>query len=213
MHNVDVAALWYYEREALSRGYRTVAGIDEAGRGPLAGPVVAAAVVLPLSFDTDGIYDSKQISEKKREAAFEKIMNMAHCVGVGVVEPQVIDRINILQATYSAMRAAVGRLAVQPDFCLVDGYPIQGFEYPQNGIVDGDCKSVSIAAASIIAKVTRDRIMCEYDRIYPQYGFSRHKGYPTPEHIRMLSVHGVCEIHRRSFAPVSEELNLLWEVS
>jgi ribonuclease HII len=206
--NID---LWAYERRAFDQGRRFVAGIDEAGRGPLAGPVVAAAVILPLNCDIEGIYDSKQISPAKREAAFEKILNLALDIGIGVVDEAEIDRINILQATYRAMRAAAAGLTLQADFFLVDGYPIREFERPQLGIIDGDCLSVSIAAASIIAKVTRDRIMCHYDGFFPQYGFARHKGYATEEHLEMLAVHGVCEIHRRSFGPVVGQLSLSWE--
>ena len=196
--------LWAFEREARKHGHRIVAGIDEAGRGPLAGPVVAAAVILPFECDTDGIYDSKQLSPGKREAAFHRILHMALDIGVGLVEESEIDRINILQATYRAMRAAVCGLSARPDICLVDGYPIREFHLAQEGIIDGDCRSVSIAAASIVAKVTRDRIMRLYDRQFPQYGFARHKGYPTPEHLEMLAIHGACEIHRRSFGPVAQ---------
>lgn len=202
--------LWFYEREALARGRKLVAGIDEAGRGPLAGPVVAAAVILPFGCDIEGINDSKQLTQQGRETAFEKIVRLALGIGVGVVDEAEIDRINILRATYRAMRGAVGGLTVRPDFVLVDGYPIKDFDYPQLGIIDGDCKSASIAAASIVAKVTRDRIMCIYDQFYPEYGFARHKGYYTDEHIEKLAVHGICDIHRKSFEPVAEEMYLLW---
>lgn len=202
--------LWAYEREALARGHQVVAGIDEAGRGPLAGPVVAAAVILPLECDIQGIFDSKQLTSQKRDLAFEKIHETALGIGIGIVEEADIDRINILQATYRAMRAAISGLSVRADIFLVDGYPIPGFEYQQQGIVDGDCKSASIAAASIIAKVTRDRIMCMYDEMFPQYGFAKHKGYPTEHHLRMLQMHGICEIHRRSFGPVRDQLSLPW---
>lgn len=196
--------LWAFERAARKRGHRIIAGIDESGRGPLAGPVVAAAVILPFECDTQGINDSKQLSHKQREAAFARILTLALDLGVGIVEEGEIDRINILQATYRAMRGAVCGLSVRPEFFLVDGYPIRDFEHPQEGIIDGDCKSASIAAASIVAKVARDRIMRLYDGIFPQYGFARHKGYPTEEHLRMLAIHGACEIHRRSFRPVAQ---------
>jgi len=201
--------LWAFERAARKRGHRIIAGIDESGRGPLAGPVVAAAVILPFECDTQGINDSKQLSHLQREAAFTRILSLALDLGVGIVEEGEIDRINILQATYRAMRGAVCGLSVRPEFFLVDGYPIRDFEHPQEGIIDGDCKSASIAAASIVAKVARDRIMRLYDGIFPQYGFARHKGYPTEEHLRMLAIHGACEIHRRSFRPVAQ-LNLDW---
>ncbi len=206
----DDIDLWAYEREAVAAGHRIVAGIDEAGRGPLAGPVVAAAVILPMGCDIAGIFDSKQLSPEKRDQAFDKICGIALGVGVGVVGENEIDQINILQATYRAMRGAVAGLRMRAGLYLVDGYPIRDFEYPQRGIVGGDAKSASIAAASIIAKVTRDRIMCMYDEFWPQYGFARHKGYPTEEHMRMIETHGICEIHRRSFGPVRDQLSLPW---
>ncbi|MDI6827354.1 MAG: ribonuclease HII, partial [Armatimonadota bacterium] len=181
------------------------AGVDESGRGPLAGPVVAAAVVLPFECDISGIYDSKQLSPADREVAYERILNLALAVEVGIVDPEEIDRLNILNATYQAMRIAISKLTIVPDIFLVDGYPI-----PQIGIVEGDCKSASIAAASIIAKVTRDRLMLDYDKLYPQYGFAKHKGYPTEEHLQNLAIYGPCEIHRKTFGPVAQELNLLW---
>ncbi|MDH7481642.1 MAG: ribonuclease HII [Armatimonadota bacterium] len=206
----DSADLWHYERAVRAQGYRVVAGVDESGRGPLAGPVVAAAVILPFECDIGGIYDSKQLSPANREAAYDKILSIALGVGVGIVDADEIDRLNILQATYQAMRIAIGKLTTAADIFLVDGYPIRNFEFPQVGIIDGDCKSASIAAASIIAKVTRDRIMLNYDRLYPQYGFAKHKGYPTEEHLRNLAIYGPCDIHRKTFGPVAEELNLLW---
>lgn len=209
----DGIDLWTFEREALASGHTILAGIDEAGRGPLAGPVVAAAVILPFECDVAGIFDSKQLSHEARERAFKHIHTIALGIGVGMSEPEEIDRINILQGTYNAMRRAVQQLAASVDLCLIDGSPIRTFGYPNISIVKGDSKSASIAAASIIAKVTRDRIMCEYDSVYPQYGFSRHKGYPTEEHMHLLAIHGACAIHRRSFGPVAkaEETKLAWE--
>jgi len=203
--------LWSHERAALARGHRVVAGVDEAGRGPLAGPVVAAAVILPFGCDVEGIFDSKQLTPRQREDSYRKIRATALSIGTGVVGPGEIDRINVLRATYRAMRLAIRQLSVEPDFVLADGYPIRNFEYPHLGIVSGDCKSACIAAASIVAKITRDRIMCEYDALYPQYGFAKHKGYPTPEHIENLARHGVCDIHRKSFRPVAKELESFWE--
>ena len=205
--------LWFYEKEAIAQGHRVIAGIDEAGRGPLAGPVVAAAVILPFDCDIDGIFDSKQLSEKKRDIAFDKIMEIATSIGVGIVDAGEIDRINILQATYQAMRAAIIQLTVRANLLLIDGNPIRNFGHQHMGIVKGDSKSASIAAASIIAKVTRDRIMCEYDQVFPQYGFAKHKGYPSEDHLKMLALHGVSEIHRRSFGPVRDtkkELSRNW---
>lgn len=207
----DKTDLWLYERAARSRGYRVIAGIDEAGRGPLAGPVVAAAVVLPPDLDLEGVFDSKQLTPEKREECFGRIRSAAEHVGVGIVGHEEIDRINILQATWQAMRIAVGDLGIRPDICLIDGSPIRAFGYANECIVDGDCRSVSIAAASIIAKVTRDRIMCEYDAVYPEYGFARHKGYPSPEHLECLEKHGVCAIHRKTFGPVARRIDLLWQ--
>jgi ribonuclease HII len=192
----------HLERLLWRVGIRHVAGVDEVGMGPLAGPVVAAAVILPPDCDITGIYDSKQLSPKKRDSAFDKIQNVALGIGIGIVDTETIDRINILQATHRAMWIAVNELALRPDFCLVDGYPIRYFEYRHMGIVAGDSKSVSIAAASIIAKVTRDRIMCEYDAVFPEYGFAKHKGYSTKDHLERLSSHGICKIHRKSFGPV-----------
>ena len=205
----DGTDLWHYERAATARGYRAVAGVDEAGRGPLAGPVVAAAVVLSPGCDIEGIQDSKLLSPRKRETAFEKIQGIALGIGVGIVDAEEIDRINILQATYRAMRMAINELSATADLFLIDGYPIRNFERPQMGIFGGDSKSVSIAAASIVAKVTRDRIMREYDSVFPEYGFAKHKGYPTEEHLEKLARHGVCAIHRRTFGPVAHELSRL----
>lgn len=207
----DSADLWFYERMAMAEGHRVIAGLDEAGRGPLAGPVVAAAVILPFDCDIGGIYDSKQLSPQKRESAFQKIQRLALSIGIGIVDAEEIDRTNILRATYRAMRAAIRRLTAAADFFIVDGSPIPDLDRPQMGLVEGDCKSASVAAASIVAKVTRDRIMRAYDRIFPEYGFAKHKGYPTEEHRRKLAIHGISDIHRRSFGPVAEELALLSE--
>ena len=179
-----------------------ICGVDEAGRGPFAGPVVAGAVILDLTDPAREILylnDSKKLSEKKREALYDEIMEKAISVGVGIVESQVIDEINILQATYKAMREAIAALSVQPDFILADAVTIPGIAIPQEGIIKGDAKSVSIAAGSIIAKVTRDRIMREYDKRYPEYGFASHKGYGTKAHIEAIQKYGMLDIHRRSF--------------
>jgi len=188
-----------YEREAYRRGFRFVCGIDEAGRGPLAGPVVAAAVVLPKSVRFPGINDSKQLTSAQRENFCVKIRSRALAIGVGVVDNVEIDRINILQATFRAMSSAVGRLEIEPDFLLIDGPYELPLQVKQKGIVQGDCLSISIAAASIIAKVHRDRLMCEYHEIFPQYGFDSHKGYATARHCEAIRRHGPCSLHRITF--------------
>jgi len=176
-----------------------ICGIDEAGRGPLAGPVAAAAVILAPDDPILYVNDSKQLSAKKRESLFAEIMSRAVSVGVGLAGPDVIDDINILQADYQAMRDAISQLSPGPQLCLNDAVTIPGLSIRQIPIIHGDAKSLSIAAASIIAKVTRDRIMDEYDRQYPEYGFARHKGYGTAEHIQAIRKYGPCPIHRRSF--------------
>lgn len=176
-----------------------ICGIDEAGRGPLAGPVVAAAAVLPKDCQIFYLNDSKKLSEKKRDLLFDEIKEKAVAYGIGIVSPQVIDEINILQATYEAMRQAISQLNVIPEILLNDAVTIPGVDIMQVPIVKGDAKSVSIAAASILAKVTRDRMMMEYDQIYPEYGFAKHKGYGTAAHIAALKEYGPCPIHRRIF--------------
>lgn len=176
-----------------------ICGIDEAGRGPLAGPVVAAAAVLPKDCQIFYLNDSKKLSEKKRDLLFDEIKEKAVAYGIGIVSPQVIDEINILQATYEAMRQAISQLNVIPEILLNDAVTIPGVDIMQVPIVKGDAKSVSIATASILAKVTRDRMMMEYDQIYPEYGFAKHKGYGTAAHIAALKEYGPCPIHRRTF--------------
>lgn len=174
-------------------------GIDEAGRGPLAGPVAAGAVILPKDCQILYLNDSKKLSEKKRELLFDEIREKAVSFGVGIVGPGRVDEINILQATYEAMRLALAQLSVPPDLLLNDAVTIPGVELPQISIIKGDAKSVSIAAASILAKVTRDRMMIEYDALFPEYGFAKHKGYGTAQHIQALKEYGPCPIHRASF--------------
>jgi ribonuclease HII len=188
-----------FERELWERGVLRVAGVDEAGRGPLAGPVAAAAVIFPPDVFIPGVKDSKLLKPDKREALFRIIREEALEVSVGIVSEKVIDRINILQATYEAMRTALGRLKCRPEHVLVDGRSIPDIPYTQTPIVGGDRKSFSIAAASIVAKVIRDRIMVAFDRRYPGYGFLRHKGYGTREHVKAIRDLGYCPIHRRSF--------------
>jgi ribonuclease HII len=189
------------ERTLWAQNIEHIAGVDEAGRGPLAGPVVAAAVIFPKEFIMYGVDDSKKLSARKREELFMMISQQAMSVGVGIIDHKVIDRINILQATHLAMRRALENLAVKPDYVLVDGNSFKHDTLRFQNIIGGDAKSFTIAAASIIAKVTRDRLMCELDVCFPQYGFARHKGYGTPQHIEAIRTYGICEIHRKSFHP------------
>lgn len=190
-------ALWEYENRYSEYAY--ICGIDEVGRGPLAGPVVAGAVILPRNCGILYINDSKKLSKSRREELYEQIMEQAVAAAVGFASPERIDEINILQATYEAMREAISKLSVSPDILLNDAVTIPHIECRQIPIIKGDSKSISIAAASIIAKVTRDRLMVEYDRIFPEYGFASHKGYGAASHIEALKKYGPTPIHRRSF--------------
>ena len=194
----------FFEALARRQGFRAVAGIDEAGRGPLAGPVVAAAVILPEHFDLPGLNDSKQISEKKRNQLYPLIYQQAIAVGIGVGRADEVDEINILQATLKAMSRAVGRLSLPPDFLLVDGITPIPIGIEQKTLKKGDSRSLSIAAASVIAKVVRDRIMVAYDRLFPDYGFAGHKGYGSQKHRDAIAQYGPCVCHRRTFAGVKE---------
>jgi len=190
------------ETELWRQNLTRVAGVDEAGRGPLAGPVVAAAVVFPAGqIYIEGIKDSKKLSPRQRQKIKTVIEDKALDVGVGIVDHEDIDELNILGATFKAMRLAVGSLKQQPDFVLIDGNRDPKIDVQHHCVVKGDSLSMSIAAASIIAKVTRDEMMVEYDKLYPQYDFAKHKGYPTYNHIQAIREHGVCPIHRRSFRP------------
>ena len=186
-----------FERKYADCAY--ICGIDEVGRGPLAGPVVTGAVILPKDLDLLYINDSKQLSEKKREELYDRIMETAVSAAVGYNSPARIDEINILQANYEAMREAISKLSVKPDLLLNDAVTIPDVDIPQVPIIKGDTKSISIAAASIIAKVTRDRLMVQYDEIYPEYGFASNKGYGSADHIAAIKKYGPCPIHRRSF--------------
>lgn len=189
-----------YENQALSKGFKLVCGVDEAGRGPLAGPVCAAAVILPENCEIDGLNDSKKISEKKREILFDIIKEKAIAYSIAYGTLEEIEKYNILEATYIAMNRAIDGLNTQADFALIDGNRVpKGIKIPCETVVKGDSKSCSIAAASILAKVTRDRLMLEYDKKYPQYLFGTHKGYGTKAHYEAIKQHGVCEIHRLSF--------------
>lgn len=204
LFTIAPADLYLLERQANAQGFTLVAGVDEAGRGPLAGPVVAAAVILHPDRPIADVNDSKKLTERQRDVLFERIMTNALAIGIGSASPQTIDRINILQATRQAMLEAVQQLSPQPDALLIDGITPIASSLRQQTIKQGDSRSASIAAASIIAKVTRDRYMQHCDQLYPQYGFARHKGYGSAAHLAALQQHGPCPIHRASFAGVRE---------
>lgn len=194
--------LYTFEQGAIAQGFARVAGVDEAGRGPLAGPIVAAAVV--LAHPVEGLNDSKLLTEARREELFAVLQSGAHAIGVCVIEAAEIDATGIQQANYSAMARAVAALSPAPDYLLVDGFQLPGVSQPVLKLIKGDRRSASIAAASIIAKVTRDRLMVAWGERCPEYGFERHKGYGTREHLEAIARFGVCPIHRRSFAPCAD---------
>jgi len=196
----------YFERMYCRRGYQRIAGVDEVGRGPLAGPVVAAAVILPEKGIGERLYDSKKISPKKREELCELILSKASGVGIGIIGQEEIDLFNILQATLKAMAMAIENLPMPPDFILIDGNQVLKVPLPQKPIRKGDQLSASIAAASIVAKVKRDQLMIEWHQKYPHYNFAKHKGYGTREHRRAIAKFGVCELHRKTFRGVREHL-------
>lgn len=188
-----------FEQSALNKGYKSVCGIDEAGRGPLAGPVYAAAVILPIGAEIDGLNDSKKLSEKKREELFDIINEVAISVSVGIATEKEIDEINILQATFLAMKRAIEGLEIPADYAIIDGNRAPELEIPSETVIKGDGKVMSVAAASIIAKVSRDRFMLKMAEEYPEYQFDKHKGYGTRLHYEMIEKYGVSPIHRRSF--------------
>jgi ribonuclease HII len=197
------------EERLVAQGYRLIAGVDEVGRGPLAGPVVAAAVILPLEERPSWlsrVRDSKQLTPSQRKSIFERIMESEIAFGVGVVSHEVIDERGIAPATRLAMRHAIEQLSTRPDYLLIDYMRLPGIRIPQKGVVDGDSICVSIAAASIVAKVTRDRLMVELDSQFPGYGLAQHKGYGTPEHLEALQRLGPCPLHRKTFMPVRDRL-------
>ena len=194
-----LAEMKQIEEELYADGIRHIAGIDEVGRGPLAGPVVAAAVILPPDFSVLGVDDSKKLTEKKREELFVSITECALAYGIGVVDNHTIDEINILEATKLAMKQAVSALSETPDYILIDALTLKDVSIPQKGIIKGDSLSISIAAASIVAKVTRDRMMEAYHKEYPHYAFDSNKGYGTKAHYEGLDCHGLCKLHRKSF--------------
>lgn len=195
----------YYERLAYQEGASFIAGVDEVGRGPLAGPVVAAAVILPKDIEDLGFDDSKKLSASKREEIYRLIQEKAISIGIGIVDADIIDQVNIYQASRLAMQQAVSELKIQPDYLLIDAMKID-VNTPQIGIIKGDAKSISIAAASIVAKQVRDQMMQEFDELYPGYDFSNNAGYGTPKHLEGLKVKGICPIHRKTFAPIKDYL-------
>jgi ribonuclease HII len=195
-----------FERNARSAGYARIAGLDEAGRGPLAGPVVAAAVVLSPDLFIPGVTDSKQVAEPERERLYDEIRGQALCFGIGIVDELTIDEVNIYQATIIAMERALQSLSLQPDYLLLDAMTLSRISIPQKSLIKGDCRSHSIAAASILAKVTRDRLMRDLHKKFPQYNFEKHKGYGTKEHLALIQKYGPCDAHRKSFNPVAAML-------
>lgn len=204
LDNID---LLKYEKELYNKGIKLIAGTDEVGRGPLVGPVVAAAVILPCNYYLEGLNDSKKLTEKKREKFFDIIMQDAISVGIGIVGPEKIDEINILEASRLAMKIAIEDLDIKPEHVLSDAMKLHNIDIPYTDIIHGDALSLSIAAASVIAKVTRDRMMYDLDKEYPQYGFAKHKGYPTKAHLDALEKYGVLDNYRFTYKPVSDLIN------
>ena len=196
-----------YEKEAYKLGYEFIAGVDEVGRGPLVGPVVTACVILPKNFELDGLTDSKKLTEKKRDLFYDIIMEKALSVSVGIMDQEVIDKVNIYEATKLAMYESIKKSKIKPDYVLIDAMKLEELEMPSVSIVKGDLKSISISAASVIAKVTRDRMMYELDLKYPMYDFKHNKGYPTKKHIEAIKEYGIIKEHRKTFSPVSEYVN------
>lgn len=194
-----VNEMWAIENEKKAQGYRLIAGVDEAGRGPLAGPVCVASVILPDGVYLEKINDSKKLTDKVKDKLYDEIKEIAVAYSIVLVSHEEIDRLNILYATFKGMCDAVDGLSVKPDYVLIDGNKIKGMELPHECVVKGDSKSISIAAASILAKVTRDRYMMELDEKYPEYNFKKHKGYPTKDHYEALKKYGASEVHRKSF--------------
>ena len=209
MYNLygDNMDLWEYENKLYKQGINYIGGVDEVGRGPLVGPVVAACCVLPKDFVFEGLTDSKKLSEKKRNVFFDYIKDNCICYGIGVVEPEIIDKVNIYQATKIAMKQAISKVEEQIDLehVLIDAMPLD-LDIPTTSIIKGDSKSISIAAASVLAKVTRDSMMYELDKKYPQYGYASHKGYPTKKHLEAIHKYGLIEGYRKTYGPVREIL-------
>ena len=199
--------LYVYERELISKGIKLIAGIDEVGRGPLVGPVVTACVILPINYKLDGLTDSKKLSEKKREEFYQILMNDAISIGIGIVDENRIDEINIYEATKEAMVMALNNSSIKPEHVLIDAMKLD-IDIPSTSIIKGDAKSLSIAAASVIAKVTRDHMLYELDKKYPMYDFKNNKGYPTKKHLDAINRYGIIKEHRKSYGPVKDYLEL-----
>lgn len=199
--------LWRYEKELFDQNINIIGGVDEVGRGPLIGPVVAACCVLPRNFVLEGLTDSKKLSEKKREKFYDYIINNCVAYGVGVITPEIIDEVNIYEATKLAMKEAIKQVQakINLEYVLIDAMPLD-LDIPTNSIIKGDSKSISIAAASVIAKVTRDRMMIELDKNYPMYGFAKHKGYPTKAHVEAINKYGLIDGYRKTYGPVKDVL-------
>lgn len=197
--------LYTFERELLNKGITLIAGIDEVGRGPLVGPVVACSVILPVNYKLEGLTDSKKLSEKKREEFYDILVKDAISYGIGIIDNDKIDEVNIYEATKLAMLDAIKNMKVKPEYLLIDAMKLN-IDIPSNSIIKGDSKSLSIAAASVIAKVERDRMMLELDKKYPYYDFKNNKGYPTKKHIEAIKEHGITSLHRKTYGPVKEYL-------
>ena len=195
--------LYIYEKELISKGIKLIGGIDEVGRGPLVGPVVAACVILPLNYKLEGLTDSKKLSEKKREKFFDILSKDAISIGIGIINEKKIDEVNIYEATKLAMTEAFNKMDVKPEHVLIDAMPLE-LPVPTTSIIKGDAKSLTIAAASVIAKVTRDRMMDELHEKYPYYNFKKNKGYPTKEHVEAINKYGIIKEHRKSYGPVKD---------
>lgn len=190
-----------YEKELMKNGIKLIGGVDEVGRGPLVGPVVAACVILPDKFELDGLTDSKKLSEKKREIFYDKIIKQALSIGIGIIDEKKIDEVNIYEATKLAMKKAIANCDLKPEHILIDAMPLE-LDIPTTSIIKGDLKSITISAASVIAKVTRDRMLIELDKKYPMYDFKNNKGYPTKKHLDAIDKYGIIEEHRKSYSPV-----------
>ncbi len=198
--------LYCYERELINKGIKLIAGVDEVGRGPLVGPVVTAAVILPINYQLPGLNDSKKLTEKQREKFYDIIMHDAISVSIGMKSAEIIDEVNIYEATKLAMVDAINGLSIKPEHVLIDAMPLD-ISIPHTSIIKGDAKSLSIAAASVIAKVTRDRMLIELDKKYPQYNYKKNKGYPTKEHIEAINKYGLIDGYRKTYGPVRDYLN------